>query len=69
MLLSWALLLGAGAVGYMFLTPFLDQLAVKIFPSATGTTAQIVKGVTVAAGVIAALWIARNFFGRKVKGV
>lgn len=66
---AWILLLAAGAVGYTFLTPLLTQIVAKVYPSATGTTATIINAVVGAAGVIIAIYFAREFFGAKVKGV
>lgn len=66
---AWLLAIGFGAAGFAFLSPIAQSFVTKIFPSAGATTQTILSAVAGAAGVIVGLYIGREVFGSRVKGV
>ena len=67
--MDWLITVAAGAAGFYFITPIAQSLVAKLFPTAGSTTQTALTAVAGAAGVIAGLWIGKEFFGRSVKEV
>jgi hypothetical protein len=66
---EWLFLAAAGAVGFAFISPMLQTFAVKILPNASASTQKVVTALLGGLGVIAAIYIAEQFFGGKVKNI